>query len=214
MKRHVSILMLPLLLFLSNCSTSTKITGSWVDPTVKQQPKQINSIFIASLSRKIDFRTKLENALAAQAEQRNIKVIKSAEFFTPEFYQTKPSKEVLMSRIRQTGVDAILTVSLIHKDSETRYVPGTRNYYPAPVFGWYGNFYRYYNYWYPTFNDPGYYVTDKIYFMETNLYDLKTEKLIWSAQSESINPGSVDSFVKNYPVLLMKQMVKDGILRQ
>ncbi len=214
MKPHAFVLIMPVVLFLSGCSTSTKITGSWVDPSIKQQPEKINSIFIATLSRKIDFRTKLENAMAAQIEQRNIKTIKSAEFFNPEFYQTKPSKEVLLSKIKETGVDAILTVSIINKDSETRYVPGTRRYYPSPAFGWYGNFYMYYNYWYPSFSDPGYYVTDKTYFLETNLYDEKTEKLIWSAQSETMNPSSVDSFVQRYPEILIKQMVKDGILSQ
>jgi hypothetical protein len=150
--------------------------------------------------------------LAAQTEQRNIKAVKSADFFTPEFYQTKPIKEALLSKIQQTGVDAILTVSLIDEASESRYVPGTTRYYPYPAFGWYGSFYRYYDYWYPSFNDPGYYVTDKTYFIETNLYDAKTENLIWSAQSETLNPSSIDSFVEKYPPLLFSQMVKDGLL--
>jgi len=213
MKKQVfTSLLLAVILSLSACITSTKITGSWVDPTVKQQPKNIKSIFIATLSRKIEFRTKLENALAAQTELHHIKAVKSADFFSPEFYQNKPTKEALLSKIQQTDVDAILTVSVIHKESESRYVRGTTGYYPYPAFGWYGSFYRYYNYWYPSFNDPGYYVTDKIYFLETNLYDAKTEKLIWSAQSETWNPSSVDSFVEKYPVLVLNQMTKDGLI--
>jgi len=213
MKRQVfTSLLLTVVFFISACSTSTKITGSWVDPSAKQQPQQIKSIFIATLSRKIDFRTKLENALAAQTEMHHIKAVKSGDVLSAEFYQTKPTKEALLSKIQQTGVDAILTVSVIHKESEARYVPGTTKYYPYPTFGWYGSFYRYYNYWYPSFNDPGYYVTDKIYFLETNLYDAKTDKLIWSAQSETWNPSSVDSFVKRYPVLVLNQMVKDGLI--
>jgi hypothetical protein len=215
MKKHVTLCLLLLAtVLISACSTSTKITGSWIDPAATTQTKSIKSVFIASLSRKIEFRTKLENALALEAQRRNVKAIKSSEFFTPEFYQKMPSKEELLSKIRQTGVQAILTVSLINKESETRYVPGTHNYSPYMTYGWYGSFYNYYNYWYPQFNDPGYYVTDKTYFLETNLYDVQTEKLIWSGQSETINPGSIDAFVKNYPKVLVEQMIKDGLITQ
>jgi hypothetical protein len=62
--------------------------------------------------------------------------------------------------------------------------------------------------------DPGYYATDKTYFLETNLYDAATEKLVWSAQSETVNPGSIDKFVQDYPKKLIAQMVKDGLLKK
>ncbi|WP_315822938.1 hypothetical protein [Paraflavitalea speifideaquila] len=62
--------------------------------------------------------------------------------------------------------------------------------------------------------DPGYYTTDKTYFMETNLYDASNEKLIWSAQSETMNPGSIDNFVRDYPKKLVEQLVKDGLLKK
>jgi hypothetical protein len=62
------------------------------------------------------------------------------------------------------------------------------------------------------FYEPGYYVTDKTYFMETNLYDIESNQLIWSAQSETVNPGSIDNFVSTYPQILVDQLVKDGLL--
>lgn len=62
--------------------------------------------------------------------------------------------------------------------------------------------------------DPGYYVTDKTYFIETNLYSTNTDRLIWSAQSETVNPSSIDAFAKEYPEVLLERMVKDGLLVQ
>jgi hypothetical protein len=81
-----------------------------------------------------------------------------------------------------------------------------------PGFRWYGGFYTYYNYWYPYLYDPGYYVTDKTYFLETNLYDVNTEELIWSAQSQTVNPASIDEFAKEYPKKLVARMESDGLL--
>ena len=213
-KQFAPLIMIAFLIFFSACSPSTRITGSWVDPTVRQRPMENRSVFIASLTRNIEVRTKLENEMAAQAATRNIKAVKSIETFSPEFYQSLPSKQQLLSQIQGTGVTSILTVSLIKKESEQRYVRGNTQYMPYRSFGWYGGFYNYYNYMYPTLYDPGYYVTDKTYFLESNLYDAKTEKLIWSAQSETVNPGSIDAFVKEYPKVLLAQMVKDGLLTQ
>jgi hypothetical protein len=198
-----------------HCASPTKITGSWIAPEAKGQTTGNKRVFIASLSRNMEVRTGLEMALAAQAAKRGIVPVKSTDYFSPDFYQQVPSKEQLLGKIKQTGVDAILTVSLINKESESRYVPGASRFYaPFPRFRWYGGFYSYYNYWYPSLYDPGYYVTDKTYFLETNLYDAATEKLVWSAQSETVNPGSIDHFVKEYPKKLVAQMVKDGLLNK
>jgi hypothetical protein len=171
-------------------------------------------VFIASLTRNLEVRTKLENALAEQARQKQINAIKSSELFTPDFYQNIPSERQLLTQIRETGADAILTVSLINTDSETRYVPGNRTYAPFSAYSWYGGFYSYYNYWRPSFYEPGYYVTDKTYFLETNLYNVDGNQLIWSAQSETVNPGSIDAFVSTYPKIIIEQLIKDGILPQ
>jgi hypothetical protein len=207
--------LIPLLIFLllSACSPSTRITGSWVDPAARTRPVDNRSVFLASLTRNIELRTKLESSLAAAAATRNIKTVRSVDTFNPEFYAQLPAKEQLLSKIQGTGVTSILTISLIKQESEQRYVRGTTTYMPYRTFGWYGGFYSYYNNMYANMYDPGYYVTDKTYFMESNLYDAKTEKLIWSAQSQTVNPGSIDAFVKEYPKVLMAQMIKDGLLK-
>lgn len=214
MKKYVTpLIVVTACLLLTACGSSTRITGSWKAPEAASQVKDYKSVFIASFSRNMEVRTKLENALAAEAEKRNIKAIKSTTWFSPDFYEKLPEKEALMARIAEAGADAILTVSLINKESETRYVPGSARYAPMPAFRWYGGFYSYYSYWRPMFYDPGYYVTDKTYFLETNLYDAASENLIWSAQSETVNPGGIDNFVRDYPQKLVEQMEMDGILK-
>jgi len=216
MKRYFLMALISgLLVITGSCGSSTRITGSWTDPELKGQVKENTSVFVASLSRNMEVRTKLENALAAEATMRNIKVVKSTEFFAPSFYEKLPARVEILEKIKQSGVDAVLTVSLINKESETRYVPGNNRYYtPYPSYRWYGGLYTYYNYWYPNLWDPGYYTTDKTYFMETNLYDAANEKLLWSAQSETVNPGSIDNFVRDYPKKLVEQLVKDGLLKK
>ncbi|MBK1438479.1 hypothetical protein JHJ32_00640 [Parapedobacter sp. ISTM3] len=214
MKTHQSGKLLPLILcvLISACSTSTRITGSWKDPAVDVSTGESKSVLITALSRNIEVRTKLENALAAKAAELNIKAVKSSDIFTPDFFHQIPARDELFAKIQETGVDAILTVSLIDTEANTRYVRGTARYAPFPMYNWYGGFYTYFNYWHPIMYDPGYYVTDKTYFLETNLYNAATDRLVWSAQSETVNPASIDAFAKEYPEVLLERMIKDGLL--
>ena len=79
-------------------------------------------------------------------------------------------------------------------------------------FGFYGGFYNYYNYRYPAVYDPGYYTQDKTYFLETNLYDAETEKLLWSAQSRTYNPIDIDSFSEEFAGIIVARLKKEGLI--
>lgn len=193
------------------CSPSTKITASWKNP--KLQAKYYSNIFIASMTSNNIARTTIENELAERLGEAGVKATKSQESFPPTFNQGMPDRETLMGAVRGSATDAILTVTVLRKESETRYVPGSYRYEPWPRYGYYGNFWGYYSYWYPYTYEPGYYTEDRIYFLETNLYDGATEELVWSAQSETYNPSSVTDFSKNFAKTITERMRKDGLLK-
>lgn len=198
---------------LFSCTGSTHITGSWVNPEMQPVTQDYRNIFVATMTRNVNARSQTENALAAELARYNKRVLKSIDHFTPGFQEALPSREEILQRIHNAGAEAILTTSLLRTQSETRYVRGGVRYAPVPAYGWYRGFYAYYAHWYPMIYDPGYYATDKTYFVETNLYDAQTEKLLWSAQTETVNPGSLERFLKEYPGKIITQMMKDGVLK-
>jgi hypothetical protein len=51
-----------------------------------------------------------------------------------------------------------------------------------------------------------------VYYLETNLYDAKTEELIWAAQSETYDPSNINSFIKGYVKSTLERMQKDGLI--
>jgi hypothetical protein len=198
---------------LFSCSGSTRITGSWVNPETQPVTQDYRNIFIATMTKNVLARTQTENALSAELTRYNKHALKSIDTFTPSFLETLPSREELLQLIQKAGAEAILTTSLLRTQSETRYVRNSVRYAPVPAYGWYRGFYAYYAHWYPMVYDPGYYVTDKTYFVETNLYDARTEKLLWSAQTQTVNPGSLERFLREYPARIITRMMKDGVLR-
>jgi hypothetical protein len=60
---------------------------------------------------------------------------------------------------------------------------------------------------------PGYYTTDKVFFLESNFYDVASESMVWSVQSESINPTNVNKFSKQYVHTLATHLRKSGIIK-
>ncbi|RAJ79149.1 hypothetical protein CLV59_106210 [Chitinophaga dinghuensis] len=201
-------------LLLGACGTTVHMTGTW--KATDAPAGGYHKILITSLSSNMGARQTIETDLAATLAQKGLVTGRSLDMFPPNFDpKNEVSRKDMAEKIRAAGYTAILTTSLINKESETRYVPGTMMYAPYPAYGWYGSFWGYYGYMYGTVYSPGYYTTDKTYFLESNLYDLnKDGRLIWSGQSETVNPSSLASFGKAFSKRVADALQNEGLLSQ
>ena len=191
----------------SACSPDSRITSSWKKPKFKGS---YTDVMVTALTPGIDARVTIEDDLAAALAARDIRVSKSMDILPPNFSK-ETQKEEMMRKIRHTSSKAIITVSLLHKETKSTYVPGSYGY--APTYTYYGGFWGYYSFWYPAIATPGYYEQDKVYYMETNVYDVATEELVWSAQSETYNPDDVSGFSRELADILATKLTKDGVVR-
>jgi hypothetical protein len=55
--------------------------------------------------------------------------------------------------------------------------------------------------------------TNTIVTVETLVYSIPQNKLIWAGQSNTTNPTKVDSFVKELATAARREMVKAGLLK-
>jgi hypothetical protein len=116
---------------------------------------------------------------------------------------------MLAEAIRKTGSDAVLTLALLDAKVVETYNPGSA--YTPLSFGYYGSYYGYYNYYAPLVYTPGYYSTDKTFYLETNLYDLASDRLIWSVQSEASNPKNIESGFAEYSSMITGYLKGKGL---
>lgn len=212
MKKSSLLGALLVLIMVSGCAPSTKILGSWTGPDTPAEP--YNNIFVTAITENLVARQTVENDIDAMLQARGVTASSSFDIIPPGFKATEDNKAATVKAIKDGGSDAIMTVALLDQTSETRYVPGSTSYYPMGFGGYYGNFYGYYSYYNPVMYNPGYYATDKNYYLEINLYDVDTQKLVWSAQSESTNPSSIETFSKSFSELVVTQLIKDGLISQ
>jgi len=210
MKNVLSILVVGIMLTLTACAPSMKITGSWMNKDVVGHGK-FKKIFLFVMTSNKGAQQTFENSQAKAAESEGIATVKSYEVFGPNFLAHNPTKEEVIAKIKETGCDAVFTSALIDAKSETRYVPGTTSYsygygggygYGGYGYGGFGGYYGSSAYIY----QPGYYTEDKTYYVESNLYDVATGDVVWSVQSEAYNPSNLDNVARTYSALLMEKL--------
>ncbi|WP_255478615.1 hypothetical protein [Rufibacter sp. XAAS-G3-1] len=211
MKSRVGLLFV-LAALVGGCAPATQITGTWKSP--EATTTTFNRIIVAALTDNAVARQTIEAHLQTQLQQRGITATKSIDLFPPALMRDGTTTgDAILEKVKGDRHDAILTVALVNTETETRYVPGSTTYMPVTRFGWYGTFRGYYTYMRPMMLDPGYYREDKVYFLETNLYDAASERLLWSAQSESYNPGGLQSFSEKFAEITVQKMQQDNLVK-
>jgi len=208
MHKYIFYLMVFLIIGIQGCETTQKVTYSWKNPSFKSD-KPYKKIFLAAIVNNPHVRTHLEEEMGKVALREGFTIERSLDYFPISFRERTPaSREKMMDKIKELECDLIFTITLVDKQSETRYVQSGLGFYgPFPAYGL--QFRGFYSYWYPYYYDPGYYVTDKTYFMEGNLFDSESETMIWSVQTKTINPGSIERFSSDLVTLILEKALID-----
>ena len=201
-----------LILSLVSCGPSQRITSSWINPEARSKGPY-ESIFIIVLSPSKESSFSVEDRMAAIVASRGQKYVVSSAVFPPNLTISENfSREQMAEAIKRTGCDAVFVIALLDVKTVETYQPG-RAYYPIS-YGMYGSYYGYYNHYYPLVYSPGYYSTDNTYYIETNFYDVESDQLLWSIQSEAYNPSSLDSWFDTYSKDLLEELEREGLLKR
>jgi hypothetical protein len=208
---HSICLVIMLSFLMSACTPSQKITGSWVNR--EALPKgPYKSIFVAAITQNSSAKYIVEDQLSKLLTSRGKKVVKSNDIFPPDLSDSPLiTRDQLANAIKRTGCEAVFVIALMDTKTEERYHQGT-SYDPMSHYDYYRSYYGYYSYRYPQVYEPGYYTTDKTYFLETNFYDVATDQLLWSIQSNAYNPSDLESMFKTYSGLIIAQLKKEQLI--
>lgn len=208
MKHIFQLSALSLLLF-CGCGPNSHITSSWKAPEI--QHKNYKKIVVLGLIRDADrtIREKMEQHMVGDLKELGYDAVCSCDEYSPKAFEGLSEKDAI-AKLKNSGVDAVLTVTLLDKQKEKYYVPGRIAYSPYNVY--HNRFYGYYQTMNERISAKGYYVTDTRYFWESNFYDLDANILLYSVQSQSFEPGSTESLSHEYGKMIIKDMVKQSVI--
>lgn len=199
-----------LIWFGAGCSSS-KITTSWkADNT---EPEKFSKILVLGLIRDVDrtLQEQMENHMVGDLKALGYNAVSSLTEFGPKVFD-KMDEEAAIEQLKNSGVDAVVTIVMLDKQKEHKYIPGYTFYTPYSFY--YNRFWGYRTTLYRRIYEPGYYVTETKYFWESNLYKMSTQKLVYSAQTESFDPVNAESMGHEYGKMIVEDMIKKSVLKQ
>ncbi len=211
MKGTLQFLLLTLTgLSIAACS-STYMSGSWTDTSYQGQ---IKNMYIIGVARQEINRRIFEDTFSRQLANSGIKGTAS--------YKDLPSdKEMNQASIKQrmvaNGSDSVLITKIISQRSETVTTPGYASGYSSYGRGSYGGRHGYggwgnYSRSYDVVYQPPTTTNFVVLTIESVLYDLKTEEIIWSAQLETVVEGNLEKMMQDYVETVTKDLKEKGLI--
>ena len=116
------------------------------------------------------------------------------------------SRETVAAAIKGQNLDAVLVTRLLGVKEEEVY-------HPPSYYAHHRNYHRYYTHALESDN-PSYYRRFKVLTLETNLYDTRTKKLVWSMQSESIEPSTPRNLIEEQIALTIETLKARGLIAE
>ncbi len=186
------------IVFLSGCSSTTKVVEHWTDPNFDGK---LENLLVLSLNQSNKSRRIVENGFLLELKKRNIQAQASYNLL-PNYEDL--SKESVKAAISGSSIDGVLVMRAVKITKEDRNVreqsDGTR----------YDTFYAYVGEYRPAYDS--YTTTDTTVHMETNLYVVKDEQLVWTGKTESFNPTDVKELIAEMVIKILDQVSKTGFL--
>jgi len=175
------------------CSQSMKMVRSWSDPALTEG--SVKSVFVVGVSESPVIRKSYEDTFVLSLQSKSLKVSPGYELI-PDIQQV--DKEAVAEQLEKLGVTHVLVTRVVERREVEQYHPPS---YVSVGVG-YGGYPGYYGGWgsymsvgYTTMASPGYTTVHTVVSVESNLYDLQTEKMVWTGLSEGYpNDNPTDSF--------------------
>ena len=186
--------------FLIISCAGTELTQKQVDHAYKGKP--VSDILVIAITGNEHNRRSFEKKFVAQLKSVGVDAISSEEAI-PMPADLELKKETILAAVHQYENDAVIITHLIGKEEKDVYTRGG-----SPHGGYYGFYHSRYSY----ARDPGYSSTSTAVRLETNLYDVKTEKLIWSGKAETWSKDSKDQIINDVIKAVINDLQKNKLI--
>lgn len=203
--RHL-LFIAPLLMALATSCASVKTLDVWKDESTDQRLQKVLVIAVAEL----DFmKEHFENVLSNQLASRGIEAVPANRVF-PRSAGKLRRKDVL-AKVREMGIGTVLVARPVDKEETERLHHDGVYVVPAGYGEWYGFYSGSFDI--AAGSAPSSYDAE-FFTIVTNIYDVSSERLIWSSLSrvkvENSREGAINPFID----ALMKQLEESKLIQK
>lgn len=205
MIRAIQLILLSLTVLLSACAT-TQVEETWTLPGYVAPAAAERKVLVVTLAADETVRKAFETSFVQHFEKSGILAIASYQWLPDG---TQVNRETLRPIVAQNGITSVLVSSLRGIEKAQTYQPPEQ---VGPGDNLYRNFDTYMVYNSSGQNVPGTFVEVSEYLLETNLFNVKTEKLSWSIKTRTTEQATLKDGIESIVTTVMKQAGKDKVL--
>jgi hypothetical protein len=189
------------------CGSSTRLIESWHDETYADGPK-LETVLVLGVFQDDTQRRAFEARFVESVNASGKKAIAGYTLMPEE--SDYNDKEDIVAAVQKVNADSVLITSFKGETEQQRYVPPRVDYAPSMSYG--GYYGSYYGSAYRRVYQPGYTVVDSVVSLETRVYAVSPEKLVWAGNTKSINSASPEVITAELVKIVVDDMRKSGLI--
>lgn len=163
----------------------------------------MKNVLIVGVARDSSARKTFEDDFVTQLKQHKVAAFPSYLFFPGD---KLPSKEAVSGIVKEKGIDTVLVTRVTDQKDVQQNVPGGYA-YASP----YRSYWGYYGYGWGYAHSPGYTVTNTEVVLESNLYNVESDTLEWTATSKTTTQGDRIDVIRSFIPAIVEKMGKDKL---
>jgi hypothetical protein len=206
MKFSISLFITVAVIATQACSVrTTDLTDSTKWP--ENQTGEISRVLVVGVSDNNSIRNLFENKMKDHLEKYDVDVIRSLDKMPREAIIERSAFETYF---KSENIDAILVSQVVNVEKVGAYSEGQE--YEQPAVGL-NSYYDYYTRAYYNVSEPGHFEYAQILTVESNLFDVGSESMVWQCHSKSFNKENAQKIIGELTKMVAKAMSEDGIIR-
>jgi len=190
MTKLFGVLSILILFFMTSCA-STKVTGEWKDPNMKD--KQFKKILVMGIAKQPDDRILYEDEFVKQLKAKGVMATSS---YTLIERDNMWDKATIVQTVKSKEFDSVIITRVV--DAQAR----QQNYYKYNMYDYYSRFAS------PSRTT----VNQQKFGFESNLYDAETEKLVFSLFSDTYAQNNIKKRLGSYINTVVNKLVQNNLL--
>jgi hypothetical protein len=203
LRRTICPVLFLLAVLTAGLAADTKFTSTWAAPEARGVHFGGKKVAALVMSNDESLRVSGEEGLVRELAARGLNVV-AAYRLIPKEELKDPAKA--RGWFERTGVQGVVVMRPVSRDTRKTYVPGTT--WTAP---YYGSLWGYYGYGWGAMYDPGYVRQDTVVEVETLIFSVPMDKLLWAGSSETKNPKDLRKLLEDLVKEAAKEMRKQGL---
>ena len=183
----------------------TKFNSVWKSPEAAATRLAGQKVAALIIDSDESLRVAGEEALARELTERGMQGVPSYRFVPKEELK---SADQARGWYEKAGVQAVVALRVVSDEKKLQYQPSTW------TSGYYSSLWGYYGYGWGVVYDPGYKRIDRYVSLETLIFSVPKNALLWAGLSETENPKEPAKVIEEVVREAVSEMRKQGLVKR